>query len=143
LKERVASSLTGGSLHEHHRISNAENHADYRANPEPRVGAGFFVDEPPDTSADQWVYGAGGTYNWDAWTVGLGWTHGDYEKAIGANGVGPFNADHDIYSATASYALGPGIQVDGVLEYSDYHSRNAAGPDYQGVGAGLGTLITF
>ena len=43
----------------------------------------------------------------------------------------------------ASYALGPGIQVDGVLEYSDYHSRNAAGPDYQGVGAGLGTLMTF
>ena len=38
---------------------------------------------------------------------------------------------------------GPGIQVDGVVEYSDYHSRNAAGPDYQGVGAGLGTLITF
>jgi hypothetical protein len=96
-----------------------------------------------DTSADQWVYGAGGTYNWDAWTIGLGWTHGDYEKAVGANGVGPFNADHDIYSLTAAYALGPGISVDGVLEYSDYRSHDAAGPDYQGVAAGLGTLITF
>ena len=96
-----------------------------------------------DTSADQWVYGAGGTYNWDAWTVGLGWTRGAYEKATGANGVGPFNADHDIYSLTAAYALGPGISLDGVLEYSDYRSHDSAGPDYQGLAAGLGTLITF
>ncbi|MGH6929928.1 MAG: hypothetical protein ACREEV_16545, partial [Dongiaceae bacterium] len=83
------------------------------------------------------------TYNWDAWTFGLGWTHGDYEGAIGENGVGPFNADHDVYSATASYALGPGISLDGVVEYSDYGSRDAAGPDYQGLAAGLGTLISF
>ncbi len=96
-----------------------------------------------DDGSDQWVYGAGGTYNWDAWTVGLGWTHGDYEGAVGANGVGPFNADHDIFSATASYALGPGISLDGVIEYSDYGSNDAAGPDYQGLAAGIGTLITF
>jgi hypothetical protein len=96
-----------------------------------------------DEGDDQWVYGAGGTYNWDAWTFGLGWTHGDYEGAVGENGVGPFNADHDIYSATASYALGPGITLDGVIEYSDYHSNDAAGPDYQGLAAGLGTLISF
>ena len=43
----------------------------------------------------------------------LGWTHGAYEKATGENGVGPFNADHDIYSATASYELKDGISVDG------------------------------
>ncbi len=96
-----------------------------------------------DDGADRWVYGAGGTYDWDAWTFGLGWTHGDYEGAIGENGVGPFNADHDVYSATASYALGPGISLDGVIEYSDYGSRDASGPDYQGLVAGLGTLITF
>lgn len=91
--------------------------------------------------ADQWVYGAGGTYEWDAWKVGLGWTHGDYEKAVGD--VGPFNADHDIFSLTASYALADGISIDGVLEYSDYESRNAAGPDYHGLAAGLGTSIDF
>ena len=33
--------------------------------------------------------------------------------------------------------------IDGVLEYSDYRSHDAAGPDYQGLAAGLGTLITF
>ena len=142
----------GGTTYSFNKEANPNNTDDARSyNGYAQVGfAGFTFgastelrDNFGDTSADQWVYGAGGTYNWDAWTVGLGWTHGDYEKVTGANGVGPFNADHDIYSATASYALGPGIQVDGVLEYSDYHSRNAAGPDYQGVGAGLGTLITF
>jgi len=71
-----------------------------------------------DTSADQLVFGAGVTYNWDLWTVGLGWTRGDYEKAVGANGVGPFDAVHDDIALTASYALGPGISIDGLLEYS-------------------------
>jgi hypothetical protein len=96
-----------------------------------------------DTGADQWVYGVGGTYNWDAWTVGLGWTRGDYQKAVGENGVGPFNAAYDIFSATASYALSEGISIDGVLEYDDYRSNDAAGPDYQGIGAGIGTNIEF
>ena len=96
-----------------------------------------------DTSADRLVFGAGATYNWDAWTVGLGWTRGDYEKAVGANGVGPFNAVHDDIALTASYALGPGISIDGLLEYSRYASDDAAGPDYRGIGAGIGTAITF
>ena len=96
-----------------------------------------------DDGADQWVYGAGATYNWSAWTIGVGWTRGDYEKAVGANEGDPFNAGHDIYSATASYALAPGISLDGVIEYSDYQSNDAAGPDYQGLAVGLGTLITF
>jgi outer membrane protein OmpU len=96
-----------------------------------------------DDSADQLVFGAGATYNWDAWTVGLGWTRGDYEKAVGTNGVGPFNAVHDDIALTASYALGPGISVDGLLEYSRYKSNDAAGPDYQGIGIGIGTAIAF
>ncbi|HTO83828.1 MAG TPA: porin, partial [Methylomirabilota bacterium] len=95
------------------------------------------------TGADQWVYGAGVTYEWDDWSVGLGWTRGDYEKAVGNNGVGPFNADHDIFSLTASRDLTDGISIDGVVEYSDYRSRDAAGPDYQGIAVGLGTDISF
>ncbi len=96
-----------------------------------------------DDGADQLVYGAGATYDLDDWSFGLGWTHGDYEKATGENDGDPFNAGHDVYSATISYELGEGISIDGVLEYSDYRSRDAAGPDYQGLAAGLGTLITF
>jgi hypothetical protein len=96
-----------------------------------------------DDGSDQLVFGAGATYGWDAWTVGLGWTHGEYEKAVGANGVGPFNAAHDDIALTASYALGPGITLDGLIEYSLYGSNDAAGPDYQGIGVGIGTAIAF
>lgn len=76
-------------------------------------------------------------------TVGLGWTRGDYEKAVGANLVGPFNAIHDDFALTAFYKLGPGISVDGLVEFSDYKSNNAAGPDCQGLGAAIGTSINF
>jgi predicted porin len=96
-----------------------------------------------DDGADQWVYGIGATYDLDDWTFGLGWTHGHYEKATGENGVGPFNADHDIISATASYELLDGISVDGVVEYSGYRSRDPAGPDYRGLAVGLGTVVEF
>jgi hypothetical protein len=95
------------------------------------------------TNADQWVIGAGMTYNWDVWTIGLGWTRGNYEKAVGANGVGPFNAVHNDVALTASYQLSPGITLDGLVEYSIYRSNDAAGPDYEGLGLGIGTSITF
>ena len=96
-----------------------------------------------DDSSDQLVFGAGVTYGWDPWTIGLGWTRGDYEKAVGANGVGPFNATHDDIALTLSYALAPGITLDGLLEYSRYNSSDAAGPDYKGIGLGIGTAIAF
>jgi len=96
-----------------------------------------------ETSADQLVYGAGVTYAWDPWTVGLGWTRGDYEQPVVGGVAGPPNAVYDDIALTASYALGPGISVDGLLEYSRYKSNDAAGPDYQGIGFGIGTAIAF
>ena len=96
-----------------------------------------------DTSADRLVFGVGATYNWDLWTVGLGWTRGDYEKAVGADDVGPFNAVHDDIALTAAYALAPGISVNGLLEYSRYESNDAAGPDSRGLALGMGTAISF
>jgi hypothetical protein len=96
-----------------------------------------------DDGADQWVYGVGATQIWAAWAVGLGWTRGHYEDAVGANGVGPYDAVHDIYSATVSRALAPGISIDGVIEYSDYDSDDASGPDYRGLAGGIGVYIGF
>jgi outer membrane protein OmpU len=111
--------------------------------------------------SDDLIYGAGVTYNWDAWTVGLGWTHGDYELAQPGEtiiAVSPQAAtitstttsdivDHyDVFALTASYALGPGIQVDGVVEY-DNNAASSGGTgrdgDYSGFSVGLGTLINF
>jgi hypothetical protein len=96
-----------------------------------------------DEGEDQLVFGAGVTYGWDPWMLGLGWTRGDYEGVIAPNGVDSFNAVHDDIALTLSYALGPGITVDGLIEYSIYKSNDAAGPDYQGIGLGIGTAIAF
>jgi hypothetical protein len=96
-----------------------------------------------DDGADQMVFGAGAVYAEEAWAIGLGWTRGDYEKAVGENDVGPFNATHYIYALTGSYALAPGISLEASAEYSDYDSDDAAGPDYEGFAIGVGTYISF
>jgi outer membrane protein OmpU len=96
------------------------------------------------SGADAQVYGAGVTYNWDAWTVGFGWTHGDYEYYATPPDV---LEDHDVFSLTASYALGPGIQLDGVVEYDidSFDGNGVAGTfdNYEGLAIGVGTLISF
>jgi predicted porin len=88
--------------------------------------------------ADGLVYGAGGIYAWDAWTVGLGWTHGEYDV-----GLTPVADEHDIVAFTAEYDLAPGISIDAVVEYSNYDSGILPSFDYDGLGVGLGTLILF
>jgi predicted porin len=104
--------------------------------------------------SDRMVYGAGVTYNWDAWTVGLGWTHGDYEVVQSGVNVGTtttpiittsdVDQNQDIFALTAAYALGPGITVDGVVEWVDSDVNGlGTNADYQGVSFGLGTLISF
>jgi len=106
--------------------------------------------------SDDLIYGAGITYNWDAWTVGFGYTHADYEIAqpggVLSNGAGTTTAltsditDYsNIFSLTASYALGPGIQIDGVAEYYDYQAddEGTRDSDFTGFAVGLGTLISF
>jgi hypothetical protein len=99
--------------------------------------------------SDDLVYGGGVTYNWDAWTIGLGYTHGQYEMAQPGGVVGSVALtsdivdDSNIFSLTASYALGPGIQVDGVVEYYDYQGDEGFDRDYTGFAFGLGTLISF
>jgi outer membrane protein OmpU len=104
-------------------------------------GAAEYRQNFGDDGADQLVFGFGGTYKYDAWTFGLGWTRGDYEKV--PIGVLSFNAVHDDIALTAAYALGPGVTLDGLVEYSIYKSNDAEGPDYQGIGIGVGTSIAF
>ena len=82
----------------------------------------------PTLARIEWVYGAGATHAWSGWTVGLGWTRGDYEGVTGANGVGPFDADHDIFSATVSYELGPGISLDSVVSILTTVAMTRRGP---------------
>jgi hypothetical protein len=71
-------------------------------------GAGRYQSNYYSASgADLWVAGLGGTYNWDAWTVGLSWSHGNYEYDVG-------NSEDriDIIQLTGRYDLGPGGSLD-------------------------------
>jgi predicted porin len=94
---------------------------------------------------DDFVFGGGVTYNMDAWTVGFGYTHGVYEFTNNT-AAGDDTHYQNIYSLTASYALGPGIQIDAVAEYYEDQADAEAGfPDhgYEGFAVGIGTLIQF
>jgi predicted porin len=105
--------------------------------------------------SDDLVWGGGITYNWDAFTIGFGYTHGVYElgQPGGAFSAGPGTTitsltsdvvdDSNVFSLTASYALGPGIQIDGVVEYYDYQGDEQIDRDYEGFAVGIGTLIGF
>ncbi len=86
---------------------------------------------------DDQVYGVGAKYAWDAWGVGLGWTRGRYESSPGGTDT------HDVVSLTAAYDLGPGIQLDGVIEYDNYDGDGGGVNDYEAVAVGVGTVITF
>jgi hypothetical protein len=75
-----------------------------------------------DDGADQLVYGAGATYAWDAWT-GTWLTRGDYEKAVGKRRW-PIQCCSRRHRTYCLLQLGPGITLDGLLEYSSYKSND-------------------
>lgn len=99
---------------------------------------------------DKWVYGAGVTYNFEEWTVGLGWTHGEYEQADfgGADNTN----EKDIIQLTGSYALGPGIAIDAMVGYNDFEddeltdngtSTTVSDGDYDAFEVALGLRVGF
>ncbi|MGH6880194.1 MAG: porin [Hypericibacter sp.] len=104
-------------------------------------GAGLYLDNWQSASgADYWVAGFGGTYNWDAWTVGLAWSHGDYEYATSAG-----SSDRiDIIELTGRYDLGPGISLDGMLGYNTMNAGGGTGhQDDNTWEGGVGFFIGF
>jgi predicted porin len=95
------------------------------------------------SSADNQVYGLGVTYTIDAWTVGLSATRGEYESTC-EGGDGSCSDDHDIIEADASYAIGPGVAIEGMVGYEEYDpgdDRDAA--DYDAISAGMGLYLGF
>ncbi|MBL8710317.1 MAG: hypothetical protein JNL25_14065, partial [Rhodospirillaceae bacterium] len=83
------------------------------------------------------------SYNVDAWTVGLQYSHLDFENdPVGANT--DFTRDRVV--ATGSYALGPGIDLDASLGYTwmDVDGpAGAAADNYDAFEIGVGTAFTF
>jgi hypothetical protein len=104
-------------------------------------GAGRYQNNYQSASgADLWVAGIGGTYNWDAWTVGLAWSHGDYEYA----NSGGSSDTIDIIQLTGRYDLGPGISLDAMVGYNTMDAGNNTGhQDDDTWETGVGFFIGF
>lgn len=90
-------------------------------------------------NSDMWTVQVGGSYAWDAWTIGLGWTHGQMEITSSSD-----EDRIDYISLNGAYALGPGISLEGNLGYVNYNDDdNVQQADYDAVEIGFGTAITF
>lgn len=103
-------------------------------------GATEYRDNISCTAGEEgsnWVYGVGATYGFEAWTVGLGWTRGEYENQVAVD----TEDKYDIVQFTAAYALGPGVTVDALVGWNNYNSDG--GDDYEGIEAGVGFGIAF
>jgi len=85
-------------------------------------------------------YGLGASYNLDSWTVGVDWTRGNYNEVFLDVGDG---SNADVYAFTTSYALRPGVSINGLLEYSDTKSSSTGTAAGGGLSVGIGTLINF
>jgi predicted porin len=85
---------------------------------------------------DRRVFSTGVSYGIDAWTFGVGWSHGDYEVIDGEDNL-------DIIALTAGYALGPGITLAAGIEFDDYDSDSTSSTSDASFGFGLGTSIDF
>ena len=91
------------------------------------------------SEADQQSFGVGASYTLQSWTIGIDWSRGNYDELfldVDSGDVG------DVVAFTSSYALTPGVKINGLLEYSDdqpVQDRSVPG----GFTVGIGTLINF
>jgi predicted porin len=91
---------------------------------------------------DNEVFGVGVTYAVDAWGVGLGWTHGDYDLCQGSPTPHDCDDSHDTFEIDGTYALGPGVDIDGMIAYDDYDG-DTDNADLTALSAGIGLNIGF
>jgi hypothetical protein len=87
--------------------------------------------------ADSVTYGLGLTYNWDAWTVGFAWSHGDYQDYSQPGGDGNL----DVFRLEGRYDLGPGISLDASAGYDAWNVE--AGDDYDAWSIQTGFRLGF
>ena len=127
--------------------ANQEEQAGYNAGVNLTLGdftvgvAGTYLDNASvggNPGDDLWVVGVGGSYEIDAWTVGLGWAHANAERGSENNKV-------DRYAVTASYKMGPGIDLDAAIAYSRLESADDTDgfDEYDSLELSIGSSIKF
>ena len=95
--------------------------------------------ESPAAQSEQRSFGFGASYNLDSWTVGIDYTRGNYDEVFLDVGSGD---DADVVAFTSSYALRPGVKINGLVEYSDEVPAQDSPAD-GALTVGIGTLISF
>jgi len=95
-----------------------------------------------------WIAGGGLAYAFDAWKVGLQYSHGRYDSLFSTAAFGTDGhqrLDHVV--ATASYLMAPGIILDAEIGYTWYKDTHDAKPDetdnYNAFSIGIGSALTF
>jgi predicted porin len=98
-----------------------------------------------DQDGDFWVAGAGVSYSFDPFTVGLQYSHREDDIEDADADDSEFSLDRIVL--TGNYAMGPGIAIDGSLGYS---WQDVSGPafdegndNYDAFEIGIGTNFTF
>ncbi|MCI0430157.1 MAG: porin [Rhodospirillales bacterium] len=86
------------------------------------------------------VFDVGATYNIDAVTVGVGWSHGEYDGAFGSTQDGD---EADFVNLELGYALGDGVLLGAFIGYFDFESGGPATLDNSGWQAGVGAGLDF
>jgi len=94
---------------------------------------------------DFWSAGAGMSYSFDPFTVGLQYSHREDDTQVNNDADSEYQQDRIVL--TGNYAMGPGIAIDGELGYT---WQDAHGPDfdeaaenYDAFEIGIGTNFTF
>jgi outer membrane protein OmpU len=112
------------------------------------VGGAFqYYNDFSGTSDDGWVAGGGVSYNVDAWTVGLQYSHLDFDNEVADD---DFDTTRDRIVLTGEYAMGPGVSLDASLGYTwvdvsgaDDGSDADNADNYDAFEIGIGTAFTF
>jgi hypothetical protein len=112
------------------------------------VGGFFEYFDVGGDDNDMWMAGGGTAYYADGWSLGLQYSHGNYEGDFLGDGFGTEGAlKLNRVVATATYNLAPGIDLDADLGYTWYRDHRGATPDaiddYQAFEIGLGSSLSF
>jgi len=103
-----------------------------------------------DVDADGWIAGFGAAYNVDAWTVGVQYTHLDFDNNDPDADDDAFSAKRDRVAITGNYEMGPGINLDASIGYTWVNISGAedgsdadAQDNYDAFDIGVGTSFSF
>ncbi len=89
--------------------------------------------------SDATVFDVGATYNMEAVTVGVAWSHGEYDGVFGTTQ----EDEVDFVNFEAGYALGEGVLLGAFIGYFDFESGGPATADNTGWQAGVGAGLDF